>query len=40
MFLAKILVGDDMNHEIDLQKYQIRTDLAIDELEDKIKLNL
>ena len=30
MFLVKILTGDTMNHEIDLQKYQIRTDLAID----------
>lgn len=30
MFLVKILLGDKMNHEIDLQKYQIRTDLAID----------
>lgn len=30
MFLVKILMGDNMNHEIDLQKYQIRTDLAID----------
>lgn len=30
MFLVKILMGDAMNHEIDLQKYQIRTDLAID----------
>lgn len=30
MFLVKILMGDTMNHEIDLQKYQIRTDLAID----------
>lgn len=30
MFLVKILMGDKMNHEIDLQKYQIRTDLAIE----------
>jgi len=30
MFLVKILMGDMMNHEIDLKKYQIRTDLAID----------
>jgi len=28
-----------MNKEIDLSKYQIRTDLAVDELENKIKLN-
>ncbi len=28
-----------MNNEVDLAKYQIRTDLAIDELEDQIKLN-
>ena len=27
-----------MNKEVDLSKYQIRTDLAIDELEEKIKL--
>ena len=27
-----------MNREIDLSKYQIRTDLAIDELEEKVKL--
>lgn len=28
--LLTILVGDIMNHEIDLSKYQLRTDLAID----------
>ena len=27
-----------MNNEIDLSKYQIRTDLAIDYVEEKIKL--
>jgi len=35
MFLVKILMGDNMNHEVDLQKYQIRTDLAIDLISNK-----
>lgn len=35
MFLVKILMGDTMNHEIDLKKYQIRTDLAIDAINEK-----
>ena len=35
MFLVKILMGDTMSHEIDLQKYQIRTDLAIDIINEK-----
>jgi len=39
MFLVKILMGDDMNHEIDLQKYQIRTDLAIDLINKKNNIN-
>jgi len=33
MFLVKILMGDNMNHEIDLKKYQVRTDLAIEAVE-------
>ena len=30
--------GDDMNENIDLSKYQIRTDLAVDEIDKKDKL--
>lgn len=33
MFLVKILKGDNMSHSIDLQKYQIRTDLAIESID-------
>ena len=33
MFLLKILTGDNMSHSIDLQKYQIRTDLAIESID-------
>lgn len=31
--MGKIAIGDNMNNEIDLSKYKIRTDLAIDEID-------
>lgn len=33
--MAKIIPGDNMNHEIDLEKYAVHTDLAIDYVENK-----
>ena len=33
--MAKIIPGDNMNHEIDLEKYTVHTDLAIDYVENK-----
>lgn len=35
MFLIKILIGDSMKHTIDLSKYQLRTDLAIEAAENE-----
>ena len=38
--IVKNIIGDVMNHEIDLSKYSIRTDLAIDLLDDSFKKNV
>ena len=35
IFFGKIILGENMKHEIDLKKYEIRTDLVIDLLGEK-----
>lgn len=38
--MVKILLGDSVKHEIDLKKYEIHTDLAIENIENARELNI